>query len=239
MTLGNAPLWSVLIATLTHREEKLLGLLRSLLPQAETCPVPVEVVALRNYGEKAISQYRQALLDDAQGMYVSFVDDDDDVFPHYVAAITAALELRPDVVGFEAECRGLLARKTLMSVKYWGACWDSVMQDGERVYLRYITHLCPVRTELARQAGFPGEFRYGEDTEYSSRLHGVLEATGVQQIYIPSALYRYNWSGADSSVESVMKTSVAPIVAHRRMQRRPLPPVFSPCFRWHPWSAGR
>jgi hypothetical protein len=225
--------WSILIATLAHREEKFLHLLSALMPQVEAAG-SAEVVALRNHGEKAISQYRQALLDSAQGEYVSFVDDDDDVSPDFVSAITEALNDSPDVVGFAVECVGMGAPRTLLSVKYWGAPWDPVMYEGQETYLRYPTHLCPVRTTMARRAGFTGAVRYGEDFAYTTALHPVLVEAGEDEVCIPRFLYRYNWSAADSS-----RAEVPAILVHRRKaERRVLPQVFSPefRFRWHPWS---
>lgn len=227
------PLWSILIPTLAYREEKFLRLLGTLLSLARQAPAAVEVVALRNYGEKTISEYRQALLDDARGEFVSFVDDDDEVSPDYADSVVSALLSGADVVGFEVDCEGLSARKTLLSVRHWGAPWEALFYEGELTYLRYTTHLCPVRTALARKAAFAGQQAYGEDRLYSLALHPLLE--DATEAYIPRPLYRYIWNAGDTSADRAGFTP-PPIVSTRRHQPRPLPVVQHPCFRWHPWS---
>jgi hypothetical protein len=89
--------WSILILTQARRESRFLALLDVLLPQAERVE-GVEVVALRNYGGRLqweLASLRQAMLDDAHGRWVSFVDDDDMIDPGYVPTVLAAIADAP------------------------------------------------------------------------------------------------------------------------------------------------
>jgi glycosyltransferase involved in cell wall biosynthesis len=92
-------LWSILCCTLSSRHAKFLNLMDVLLPQCEK-DGRVEVVALHNDGERSIAEYRQALLEDARGDYVSFVDDDDMIEDDFVAAVTGVTGGFPDYIAF-------------------------------------------------------------------------------------------------------------------------------------------
>lgn len=225
-------LWSILIATLAYRQDKLLELLDGLLPQV--IDADIEVVALRNYGRYSIGAYRQALLDNARGEYVSFVDDDDLVAGSYVADISAELRGGCDVVGFSQVITGLPGVRGRLSVDYWEAPSVAVMYDGYPTYLRYVNHLTPVRAEVARKAGFD-KLKYGEDQAYSQRLHALLD--GARSAYIEKPLYTYRWSSMDTSASSVNDFFMVPVaIQHQRRKRRPPPPLGYASFRWHPWS---
>lgn len=210
--------WSILIATLSERQEKLVSLLCTLLlPQAEAAG-DVEVVALYNNGEYPLQDIRQALLDDARGQWVSFVDDDDLVEPDYIPAVINCLYRDPDYVAF---------RHAL----YWGEHLDPrpVVTglglgwcDTHDYYIRDVTHINPARTALARQAGFRQLVQGYEDRGYVTRLRPLLKT----QISISRVLYHYRQS------------MLNPLAYQPSGPVRPRPVIDSPYFRWHPWSTG-
>jgi hypothetical protein len=231
VTAGSSPLWSILIPTVIWREEKLLALLRGLLPQCESSPEAIEVVALQNVGQKSLARYRQDLLDSARGEYVSFVDDDDEVPLTYVDLVTKALATRPDVVGVMQICSGLAATLTIISL----GNVDPPMWPGEteygHAYLRSFSHVCPVRTEVARQGSFMGrgELWTGEDAAFVDSVLPVLRGRGSREVFVDTPLYHYRWSASDTT----QSLGVAPtgIAARAASHRRPHIP--SLCFRWH------
>ncbi len=222
------PLLSVLIATMPHREAKFLALLSVLLPQAEEHGF--EVVALRNRAEKSLGDYRQALLNDAWGTYTAFIDDDDTVPGYYAAEICAALKGDPDVVGFAQSCagRGMVAPLSLISLNYVNPPMEAVAG----CYLRSLSHVSPVRTEVARQGRFDaGRFENtGEDMAWARRVTMVLRERGSREAYIGRIMYAYQWDAADST-QFGMRDGYA-----FRHPASPLPEVSSPAFRWHEWS---
>ena len=235
-------LWSILCPTLSSRQGKFLDLMGVLLPQCEAHG-SVEVVALHNDGERDIAEYRQALLEDARGEYVSFVDDDDMVEPDFVTAITEAMRpqcllwatdeflrenmaatltpARPDFIALRVayyENGRLESRPTITGLQHdrW--------HDTDVAMIRDITHINPVRSALAKQADFG--LRYGdgkEDWSYRSQMRHLLKT----QAEIPRVLYHYRHDSGDS-VQFGLKPH-----AHA-----PRPAIGSPAFRWHEWSTG-
>jgi hypothetical protein len=253
-----SPLWSILVLTQARREEKFLGLLAVLLPQAEAAG-DTEVVALRNYGgrqQHELAPLRQALLDDAAGRWVSFVDDDDMVSAGYVSAVTAAIAAAPlaefvafRVVNYETGVPGgsPVAGKPLTQVVAetppggWTAYGrvDRVTRTGlqyggwrneENAYIRDITHVNPVLTALARRAGFGMAARMSESDQPSEDkgYAGRLRPllNGCEQADIRRVLYHYRHDTGDS-VQSGASPRTAPV---------PAPVIASPAFRWHPAS---
>ena len=214
------PLWSILTPTLSSRQAKFLALMAVLLPQAEA-DGRVEVVALHNDGAYSIAEYRQALLEDARGDYVSFVDDDDTVEPDFVATVTAAMEGAPDYVAFQhayyvngnREPRPVV---TGIQYEHW--------HDTPEAMIRGVTHINPVRAAIARQADFrrPSEGRL-EDVSYVEAIIPLLKT----QAEIPRVLYHYRHNPADSVQYRLAPHAYAP---------RPV--ISSPAFRWHDWSTG-
>lgn len=216
-------LWSILCPTLSSRQAKFADLMSVLLPQCEAHG-SVEVVALHNDGERDIAEYRQALLEDARGTYLSFFDDDD--WPElgddgFVPAITAAMESGPDFVAFHVayyENGRLESRPTITGLQHdrW--------HDTDTAMIRDITILNPVRSELAKRADFRRQYGDGkEDWTYRSELKPLLKT----QAEIPRTLYHYRHDTGDS-----VQTGLRPH-AHA-----PRPAIDSPAFRWHPWSTG-
>lgn len=213
------PAWSILIPTLSSRHDLLARLLGGLLPQAEqTPPGAVEVVALHNDGNWPLAGIRQALLDDARGSRVSFVDDDDLVADTYIQDILAAFDQDPDYVAFRAAyyadgVRDPRDTRTGIRLGSW--------YDTPQFLARDIIHLCPARTTLARQAGFGTTVDGYEDRGYDWALRPLLKSEAV----IDKVLYHYYWRSRGS-----VQTGLPPHAY------APRPHVDSPVFRWHPWS---
>jgi len=214
-------MWSILVPTLASRQVKLKRLLDVLLPQAEACPYPVEVVALHNNSEKSLAEYRQALLQDARGAWVSFVDDDDMVDECFVELITKALAAEdPDFVAFRAAyyvdgVQHPLPVITGIQHKGW--------HDGADALYRDVTHLNPVRASIAKKADFRAESAGMEDWSYVSQIRPLLRT----QAEIDRVLYHYFHVPSDSA-----QHQLAPHTHSPRLE------VDSPVFRWHEWSTG-
>jgi hypothetical protein len=224
------PAWSILIATLSSRQDKLRRLLDVLLPQAEK-DGNVEVVALHNFGERHIGDYRQRLLESARGEYVSFVDDDDMVEDDFVPVVMEAMAGGPDYIAFrhayyEDGDRWLLPVITGLELGGWYNIFPSLDRLGvasagcrEPGVYRDVTHINPVKTSIARQAlfgtwpGRPDDLRYVETVRRIARTQAV----------IPRVLYHYYHSSSDSvQVKLPYQPRIPPLE------------VDSPAFRWWP-----
>ena len=97
------PILSVLILSITER----LNLLNSLLSKLESiCPYDdVEILVLLDNRKQTIVEKRNKLLKDCKGKYLTFLDDDDDVFENYFKEIVPVCrENKHDVITFDQHC---------------------------------------------------------------------------------------------------------------------------------------
>ena len=93
-----SPMLSVLICTIPQRAEMLAHLLAKF--DAQEHPA-VEVVVGSDRCVMSIGAKRQWLLENAEGKYVTFIDDDDMVADDYSASIVAAAASDADVITFK------------------------------------------------------------------------------------------------------------------------------------------
>lgn len=184
-----APLWSILVPTLGERRPLFERLMAGLLPQLGPHDGRVRVVGWFNNGSPPLPKIRQQMVETAGSEYVSFVDDDDLVTSDYVAEIVRALDERPDYVGFQVQCYsdGAPIGVAYHSLEF--KRWRNLPGRFERD----ISHLNPIRTQLALRANFAAT-RAGraEDRAWADQLRRarVLKT----QTVIPRILYHYLYS---------------------------------------------
>ena len=209
--------WTILIATIGRRGRKLQHMLNWLLPQTNRHNGEVTVTALWNNGEKTLAQYRQELIESATSEYVSFIDDDDMISLTFVERVMEALSHRPDQVGWRMQCiqDGNELKPTFHSIRYNG--WF----EDENGYYRDVSHLNPVKRELALRCNFTR----GEPPEDVSWVEQLRHHVKTEQ-YIDEIMYYYHASSADSTWRpgSVTRGNDERIVVHH------------PYFSFHPWS---
>jgi hypothetical protein len=153
---------SILIATLEREQPALRALLDGLVLQLSGHQ-EIEVTVDTDNGQTPLWQKRNKLLQGANGEYCCFIDVGDNVGENFIAWIGQALRDRPDCVGFKMGhfAGGKLQRVETFSIEAEGGGGG-------------ISHLCPVRTEIARKIGFGP----GGDAEYAEKLaaSGLLES---------------------------------------------------------------
>lgn len=177
---------SMLICSTTERAENLRKLVAHLRQQMRRFPRQVEIcVAIDEGGDGAMSigQKRQSLLERAVGHYVAFIDDDDWVSHDYVEKVLTALTARPDCVSLHGiiTTDGQNPQRFHHSMGY--AAWYT---GADGLHRRTPNHLNAVKRELAIQAGFPSK-NFGEDHDYSKRLHPLLKTEQA----VDTVLYHY------------------------------------------------
>lgn len=179
-------IWSILIASHAVRVVELNRLAGILAGQLTS---DVEVVVLWNRGGLTIADYREMLVADAQGQWVSFVDDDDRVADTYVADVVEALGAGPDYVGFEVEVwdlSGTIGQKGRKWRAVHSLSADRWHQKGD-VFYRHVSHLNPLRRELAVKAQWVGH--YSEDHRWADAVRPFVQT----EVFIPKVLYYYDF----------------------------------------------
>jgi Glycosyl transferase family 2 len=187
--MTGTPTWTILVPTLGERRPLFERLMAALLPQLDPYGGAVRVLAWCSNGKPGLPEIRQRLIEAASGEYVSSIDDDDLVPDDYVLEIMAALTDRPDYVGFQVQCYtdGVPTGISHHSLEHIG--WV----NEDRVYFRDLSHLNPIRRELALLADFrkttPGQ---PEDRAWVAQLRRSGQVR--TQVMIPRIMYHYLFS---------------------------------------------
>ena len=178
---------SILIPTLTTRAEYLTNLIAILQPQLND---DVELVINSDDGTKSIGEKRNELLMRAQGDYICFVDDDDEVSNKYVENILEALKSKPDccsltgVITWDDERPELFCH----SIKYKE--YKTNTNNEPIVYERYPNHLNAIKRSIAVKYSFM-PIDYGEDTEWATQVFKGGELKVEEEI--KEVLYHYKF----------------------------------------------
>lgn len=180
---------SILIATLGQREERFKALLDTLLPQADNFKGQIEVIAYWNNFERPLAEIRQELLDEAQGEYVCFIDDDDSVPEYYCKEIVRLLD-GVDYIGWRMQLwhNGEKMKPTFHSLRYKN--WS----EDDKGWYRNISHLNPIKRELSILAGFIDKEDAPEDYDWVKRVEKYVNT----EHYIPKIMYNYHHTTEDS-----------------------------------------
>lgn len=166
--------WSICIITVPERKKDLTRLFAVLERQIGDLDIELCV----NYQDGSLGEKRQWCIDNTNGEYVSFVDDDDLVAPDFVQTIYPLLD-GVDYVGFQVQLYvdGAKQKPTYHSLRY-----NSWVEDESGFY-RNVSHLNPIRREVALQARFDGG--PGEDYRWA------LQVKPQAEHYIDRPMYFY------------------------------------------------
>jgi glycosyltransferase involved in cell wall biosynthesis len=160
---------SILIPTLDERQTPFEHIFNKLSHQIDdlTLGRQIEILALRDNREHSLGNKRNRLIEQAQGEFVVFVDDDDDVSTNYVRLITEAIQAHPaiDCIGIQGTIlfNGEHPRRFIHSLQYK----EYFCQRG--VYYRPPNHLNPIRRAIALRYHF-ADISYSEDMDWALRL---------------------------------------------------------------------
>lgn len=175
---------SILICTIEKRAERFNVLLQKIKSQAMW--LSVEILWDCDNGEKTIGQKRNQLLQRANGEFIVFIDDDDDISDDYVHLILETIRNNPGI-----DCIGI---QGVISFDGHNECQWYISKDygrwyeENRIYYRTPNHISPVRAEIAKKVGFP-EINFGEDNEYSQKILPFLKS----EAKIKKNIYNYKY----------------------------------------------
>ena len=180
---------SILICTLPSRVDSFERLKSKLNTQAEENNLQDYIEILSNSDESiSIGNKRNLLLQESKGLYVCFIDDDDDVADCYLEELSKVVESNKDC----ASLKGIITwdgeRPEIFehSIKYKE--YKNGLRNQEVVYERYPNHLNCIKSEIAKQISFT-DTNFSEDTDYAN----MLFASGLIQteFTIDKILYYY------------------------------------------------
>lgn len=178
--------WSICVVTnLPHREIELTRI-KGIIERQIKPYNDIELIV--NTDEVKVGEKRQRCLEMAQGEYINFIDDDDLIAHDYVETIYPLLD-GVDYVGFKLQMYqdGVKQKPTAHSLRH--KTWS----EDEKGYYRGVTHLNPLKTELAKQSTFRGSD--GEDKRWAETI------TAKTQHYIGRFMYFYFFSTRESLFE--------------------------------------
>jgi glycosyltransferase involved in cell wall biosynthesis len=181
-------LLSLLIPTLESRQAVFQNLLTTLNVQIRTSSFAsqVEVLYELDGGEASIGLKRNNLIARASGLFIAFIDDDDQVGADYIERICTAIEHHPgiDCIGIRGiiTFRGAHPHEFIHSIRYGDYF------SRHHTYYRPPYHLNPMRREIAARYRFP-DASYSEDIDWALRIRcdGALK----KEQFIDSTLYYY------------------------------------------------
>lgn len=166
--------WTIAILTIPERKldlGRIVGVLKRQITDQD-----VEIIVADQ--DWRVGRKRQWCLDTANGEYFNFVDDDDLVAHDYIDSIYPLLD-GVDYIGFQMQLYwdGEKMKPTYHSLQHdrW---WDD-----DSGYYRNVSHLNPIRTEIARQGRFDGA--YPEDVNWARQVHPETEH------YVDHPMYFY------------------------------------------------
>lgn len=195
------PKWSILIATVGERNKRFLKLLDRLMSQVAKYKGEIQVLAYWNNAERPLGEIRQALVEEATGEYVSFIDDDDSIPSYYCDKVYE--NLGKDYVGWRMQVwhNGTKLKPTFHSIKY--PRW----YEDDKGYYRNVSHLNPIKRSIALRVSFVAE-GIAEDQPWSIQIAPLVKSEN----YIPEVMYFYNHSTKDS----IWRGNVSPIFNVKR-----------------------
>ena len=169
--------WSICILTVPAREKELAHIKWVLEYQRAAAGLAEDVEILIDGENGTLGQKRQRCVEKAAGEYINFVDDD--LVAHdYIATIYPLLD-GVDYIGFQLQLYedGTKRLPTYHSLQYSG--WS----EDELGFYRNVSHLNPIKRELAMRASFDGGS--GEDFRWAQQMQPESEH------YIDRPMYFY------------------------------------------------
>lgn len=177
------PKLSILIPTLTDRLPFLHNLLNELYNQNPECLIQCEILISSDYYQNPIGRKRNSLLQQASGEYVVSLDDDDNISPRYLEEIFIGIEKGVDHVGIAMMYMPDNAQHQMVLCSK-----DYKWEEKNGIHYRSAQHVCPVRSEIAKQAIFP-ETSFGEDKAYADQVTPLIKT----EYLITEPIYYYKY----------------------------------------------
>jgi hypothetical protein len=188
----NLPILSICVCTILERKDMYISLSNKIMNQIHKVSKKYNYVVANLHthanNHLDIGTKRNNLLNDVQGHYIVFIDDDDDICDDYVELIIDAIISNENV-----DCIGIKGIITTDNIetKKWEISKDfGSWYESNNVYYRTPNHISPIKTELARLSGGFPPLKQGEDYQYSMNVLPLLKT----EIKIDKEIYHYQYN---------------------------------------------
>lgn len=174
---------SILICSLPNRLEKLKPIIDSLRHQS--IGKSVQILYLGDNKSMTVGEKRNKLLDLADGWYITFIDDDDQIKPNYLPRIMEAIKEVPEVITFQVEkfFNGQQDRTQKFSREYG----RNHRSPDKKFNLMLPNHLCVWRKDVIKER-FPHK-NLAEDHQWAEMMLPHYS----NEFHIDEVLYTYNF----------------------------------------------
>lgn len=174
---------SILMATTPDRSEMFTSIYNNVMRQKTyvetTHPTLGRIEVLVDDSKRfldgglSIGGKRQALLDRAEGVYVCYLDSDEEIAPNYVETLVRLCQRDADCVTF----RNLTQTESYWLVVNMSMHFPNDQANPMMEVRRNVWHVCPIKTRLAKLYKFE-DSNYGEDETWMQnvRKHITTEA---------------------------------------------------------------
>jgi len=178
----NLKILSILICSIPVRKTKLNRLLSVLNKQLlQTTEILIDDTLDISIGKK-----RSNLLNNANGLYVTFIDDDDLVSENYIKHILYGIKSGADVIGF----KGIMTTNNLNPVEFIHSLQYDHWYNKNNIYYRCPNHLNPIRKDIALMIDYE-DISNGEDKLYSDKLFNKLTELKCKEYFINNDILYY------------------------------------------------
>ena len=180
---------SILIPTLPNRIISFERLKSKIISQAKANNLQDDIEILSDSDEYiSIGNKRNLLLKESKGLYVCFIDDDDDIADYYIEELSKVVESGKDCASLKGIITWNGERPEIFehSIKY--KSYRNNLKNQEVIYERYPNHLNCIKSEIAKQIAFTDK-NFSEDTDYADMLFtsGLIK----NEFTIDKILYYY------------------------------------------------
>lgn len=155
LNLLNKKIFSILILGVSDRITKLQNLFLKLEKQIldNNLKDEVEILALIDNKTRTVGSKRQSILDNSEGSFIAFLDDDDEISNDYIKEITDAIKIHSnvDVISFNQETH---INNDPPNIVYFGLQYENTeYMNGVPVY-RKPFHMCAWNSNIAKSVKF-------------------------------------------------------------------------------------
>jgi glycosyltransferase involved in cell wall biosynthesis len=195
---------SILIPTIPERKDIFTKLYKNVFDQIELCNVTHPVLGFCEilfdddkkviYGGKTVGKKRNDLVQRAEGKYLCFLDDDDEIPSNYIETLLRMAMSDSDILTF----RSLFKCDLYWSVCDMGLNYPIEEATPEGIFKRPPFHICPVKSEFAQQFNFPDK-NNAEDWEWMSQVLTLVTTEEKTNVI----LHQYNHSQKTSAVDEI------------------------------------